>query len=302
MHRVPTSARAPGAPAPRVTRGKTTPNRLRGADHFLLAYAAPLLRRADGPWRRALVIDLGYGETPGTTLELAARLRRANPRLPLLGVEIDPRRVERALPLAGDGIAFRRGGFDLPLRHHADGVPETVRLVRAFNVLRQYEEHEAVPAWERLAVQLLPGGLLVDGTSDPTGRVWTAALVRRPADGEGTAVAAGAAPIAGAPAWELEALVFGANLRCGLDPGAFQTRLPKAMIHRVVPDDPVGALVDDWLAACRDSRAAEVWGPRAWFAAAARAVAARGRDVALRPRWLRHGWLVWRRPDLVTGH
>ena len=35
---------------------------------------------------------------------------------------------------------------------------ETVRLVRAFNVLRQYDEAEAAPALVRLLAQVLPGG------------------------------------------------------------------------------------------------------------------------------------------------
>ena len=96
----------------------------------------------------------------------------------------------------------------------------------------------------------------------------------------------------------LEALVLGTNFKDGLDPEAFQTRLPKSFIHRVVPGDPVGTFVDAWKAACRDTRPSEVWGPRAWFTAAAGALTARGYPVMRPDSWPRRGWLVVREPRL----
>jgi len=123
---------------------------------------------------------------------------------------------------------------------------------------------------------------LNDGTSDPFGRVWTASMLRR---GEGRQ-------------WGLEALVLGTNFRGSLDPDAFQTRLPKSFIHRMVPGEPVHAFVEDWKAAARDTRGSEVWGPRAWFTAAAGALTARGYDIARPDVWPRRGWLVWRSPHL----
>lgn len=273
-HRIP---QAEDRPAGRVTRGKTAPNRLRRSDAFLATYDPGLLTRRDGRFARACVCDLGYGAEPTTTLEMAARLRRVSPDLPVLGVEIDPERVERARPHADTLTHFRQGGFDLPL-----AADETVRLVRAFNVLRQYEEHEATPALDHLAAQVLPGGLVMDGTSDPHGRVWTASMLRRDADG----------------ATDLEALVLGSNFRGDLDPDAFQTRLPKSFIHRMVPGEPVHAFVEDFKAAARDTRSSAVWGPRAWFTATAGALTARGYDVARPDVWPRRGWLVWRRPPV----
>jgi hypothetical protein len=202
-------------------------------------------------------------------------------------VEIDPERVARAQPFADALTAFVEGGFDLPVG--------PVRLVRAFNVLRQYEEAEAAPILARLAAGVLPGGLVIDGTSDPFGRVWTAGLLRRGEAGRGGGGADGGASDAGAM---FEALVLGTNFRGGLDPDAFQTRLPKCFIHRVVPGDPVGAFVDDWKASCRDTRASEVWGPRAWFTAAAGALTARGWTVMRPDSWPRRGWLVVKEPGL----
>ncbi|HSD83413.1 MAG TPA: hypothetical protein VLG46_06125 [Anaerolineae bacterium] len=160
-----TSKKPEGQP----TRGKTAANRLRRVDNFILLYEPSLLTRTDG-----LFVDLGYGFDPRTTLESASRFRRLNPDLPILGVEIEKERVEAALPYADEKTFFRLGGFNLPLREG-----EHVRLIRAFNVLRQYEEKDFVPAYERLAQYVLPGGLMLEGTSTPYGQIWCANVGRR---------------------------------------------------------------------------------------------------------------------------
>ena len=282
MHLPPSALRAAEG---RVTRGKTARNRLRRIDAFLARYDPELLRRRDGEHAGALFVDLGYGAEPHTTLESAARLRRLNPGLPVLGVEIDPERVERARPFADEATAFRFGGFNLPLRSRADGARQSVRLIRAFNVLRQYEEEAVEPAYDTLAAALLPGGLLIEGTSDPLGRIWTANLVRRPAE-----------PGADRP-WRLEALAFGTSFRDGFDPAAFRAILPKSLIHRMRPGEPIHAFMADWERAARETRPVRVWGWRQWFAAAAEGLARRGHRLELRRSWLRRGWLVWRDPQ-----
>src|SRR3954471_23009823 len=117
------------------TRGTTAPNRLRRVDRWLTATYAGLLRAADDP----LVVDLGYGASPVTTVELADRLRVVRPDVQIVGVEIDPDRVAAAAGLrAPPYLDFRRGGFELA------GLRPLV--VRAFNVLRQYDESAAAAA------------------------------------------------------------------------------------------------------------------------------------------------------------
>ncbi len=276
----PTRRRAEGL----ITRGKTAPNRLRRVDHFLLRYDPGLLTRRDGPYARALFVDLGYGAEPTTTLESAARLRRLSPGLPVLGVEIDPERVTRALPHADDHTMFRLGGFNLPLGTWADGEPETVRLVRAFNVLRQYDEAAVRAAFDRLCEALLPGGLLIEGTSDPFGRIWTANLVRR-------------GPAADPTAWRVEALVFSTGFQLEFDPADFRAILPKNLIHRAGADSAIARFVTDWQRAADETRGLSVWGPRQHFAGAATRLAALGYDLDLHRAWLRRGWLIWRRPE-----
>ena len=273
----------PRRPQGQFTRGKTASNRLRRTDTFLLRYDPHLLARRDGLFNRAFFVDLGYGATPVTTLESFARLREVNPTLPVLGVEIDPERVAAAQLYVEPGLDFRLGGFNLPLGRWADGEPESVRAVRAFNVLRQYEPEAVAPAYARLAELVLPQGLLIEGTSDPPGQLWVANVLRRTHS------------IATTPdAWRREAVVFSTNFRQGFDPTAFQAVLPKDLIHRMVPGEPVYDFFTAWRQATAMTAAHRVWGVRAWFVAAAHQLAQLGYPVNLRPHWLRKGFLLWR--------
>lgn len=265
-------------PQGQVTRGKTAQNRLRRVDLFLARYDPALLRRGDGLYADAQFVDLGYGAEPYTTLETARRLRALNPTLRVLGVEIDRERVAAAQPYADALTEFRLGGFNLPLA--ADGQPETVRAIRAFNVLRQYEESDVVPAYAALAGGVLPGGLLVEGTSDPYGRIWVANVLRRQS---------------GAPQWQHEALVFSTNFRWGFDPAQFQAVLPKNYIHRMVRGEPIHALLEGWKAATLRTLPERAWGLRRWFTASLHALAADGVDVVLHGRWPALGFLIVRR-------
>jgi SAM-dependent methyltransferase len=259
-------------PQGQPTRGKTAPNRLRRVDNFLLLYDGPLIRRRDGEFARACYVDLGYGAEPFTTLESAARLRRVHPDLPVLGVEIDPERVARAAPYEDDLTRFRLGGFNLPLQ-----AGETVRIIRAFNVLRQYDETEVYTAWQHMGRCLLPGGLLIEGTSDPYGRVWTANLLRRTTDDR---------------LW-YEGLLFSTNFRWGFAPGLFQPVLPKNCIHRMVPGEKVNDFMSAWNQAIRETVAFRDWGQHQWFTASVDALARRGYPLDQRRRFLRRGYLLW---------
>jgi len=93
-------------PLGQPTRGKTASNRLRRVDNFILLREPALLTRTDGLFAGSLFVDLGYGFDARTTLESAARFRRVNPDLRVLGVEIDRDRVEVALPFATTGHSF----------------------------------------------------------------------------------------------------------------------------------------------------------------------------------------------------
>lgn len=265
----------PKKPEGQVTRGKTASNRLRRVDNFVLLYEPSLLTRTEGGFASSLFVDLGYGFDARTTLESASRFRRVNPNLPILGVEIDKERVEAALPFADEKTFFRLGGFNLPLKEG-----ERVRLIRAFNVLRQYEEKDFAPAYERLAQYVLPGGLMIEGTSNPFGSLWVANLARKEERGKNGA-------------WKFEALVFSTNFRTGFDVEEFQTILPKNYIHRMVKGELIYDFFAAWKKSAAESIAAKTFGPRQWFVAAAEGLAAEGYSIDLKRKWLTKGFLIW---------
>jgi hypothetical protein len=273
-------------PQGQPTRGKTASNRLRRVDNFVLLYEPSLLTRTDRPFADSLFVDLGYGFDARTTLESAERFRRMNPDLKILGVEIDKERVEAALPFADEQTFFRLGGFNLPLRSG-----ESVRLIRAFNVLRQYEEKDFAPAYQHLAEYVLPGGLMIEGTSNPFGSIWAANLARKTLDSNIHQLADGVQS-----QWKMEALVFSTNFRMGFDVEEFQTILPKNHIHHVVKGERVYDFFESWKRAAAETSHAKTFGPRQWFTAACEKLANYGFDVSLKNKWLSKGYLIWNNP------
>ncbi|MCK1798247.1 class I SAM-dependent methyltransferase [Streptomyces sp. XM4193] len=205
-------------------------------DRWIAAVHGPALLRAAAP---PVAVDLGYGAAPWTAVELRDRLRRVRADVRVVGVEIDPARVAAAQPYAGPGLDFVRGGFEVPVA----GAPA---LIRAANVLRQYDEEQVGPVWRRLCDRLAPGGLLVEGTCDEIGRrhVWVALDRSGP-----------------------RTVTFAARLAELDRPSDLAERLPKALIHRNVPGEPVHAFLRDF--------------DRAWLAAAPYGA------LGARQRWLR---------------
>ncbi|QQG99997.1 class I SAM-dependent methyltransferase [Mycobacteroides chelonae] len=210
-----------------ITRGTTGINRLRRSDRWLVHHpeVQAVLAGAADP----LVVDLGYGAMPTTTLELASRLRTVRKDVRVVGLEIDPARV---VP-PRDGVHFGLGGFEL--------AGHTPVLVRAFNVLRQYPESEVAQAWTMMAARLAPGGLIIEGTCDELGR--RCAWLLLDASGPRTLTLA------------CDPFDIG-------KPSDLAERLPKALIHQNVPGQPI----HDLLAAadrCWASAAPHgVFGPR----------------------------------------
>ncbi|HAY83409.1 MAG TPA: methylase [Chloroflexi bacterium] len=267
----------PTRPIGQATRGKTARNRLRRVDIFLIRYDPNLLRRIDGKFQSAYYVDLGFGQEPITTVESAQHFRKLNPKLAVLGVEIDPERVAAAKPYEGENLAFRLGGFNIPLKEH-----ETTRLVRAFNVLRQYPESEVIRAYQSMLTTLLPEGLIIEGTSDPYGRIWAANLIRKNSESEA----------------EYEGLAFSTNFRWGFDPGLFQSVLPKNLIHHMTEGEVIQQFFSDWKDACNETIGYKQYGLRHWFQESASALGQKGYSIDTRKKFLRSGYLVWKVPNL----
>ncbi|GLW96412.1 class I SAM-dependent methyltransferase [Microtetraspora sp. NBRC 16547] len=240
-------------PVGEITRGTTGHNRLRRSDRWIAAVHAPLLRSAPVA---PLIVDLGYGASHTTTLELFVRLRAVCPRVEVTGVEIDPARVAAARPYERDGLTFVRGGFELP-------VPRPPRIVRAFNVLRQYTEADAWAYWDLLRSRIDPDGLIVEGTCSEIGHraVWAALGAEGP-----------------------RTLTFAARFGGFERPSDLAERLPKTLIHRNVPGEPIHDFLRQW--------------DRAWATCAPFA------PYGSRQRWIRtaellaRDWPVVRTPPL----
>ena len=254
------------SPVGQVTRGTTGTNRLRRVDRWIARHPA-LLRAAD-----PLVIDLGYGASGVTALELHARLARTRPDVEVLGLEIEPARVATARrqlaevragrsTFAPDAhVSFDLGGFEVPTPHG-----RRPAVIRAMNVLRQYSEGDVAGAWRRMSDRLAPDGLLVEGTCDELGRIVT-----------WVAIGPDAAPLS-----------LSISLRlAGLEhPSIAAERLPKALIHRNVPGERVhaflGALDAEWERAAGMS----AFGPVQRWEATLRAMQDAGWQLPARSRW-----------------
>jgi len=169
------------------------------------------LRRTATP----VVVDLGFGASPITAVELLSRLSKVNSATHVVGIEIERERVERGLAVAGEKLHFTHGGFETPLP--AD-LADRATIIRAFNVLRQYEESAVAAAWATMQARLSEDGLLIEGTCDEIGRVssWITLDRNNP-------------------------LTLTISLRLnGLElPSKVAERLPKALIHHNQPGEKI---------------------------------------------------------------
>jgi hypothetical protein len=246
-------ARALGLP----TRGTTNANRLRRVDRWLVATQVARLRDAARP----LVVDLGYGASAVTTLELVDRLAPEVDRLEVVGLEIDPSRVAAVAEHRDPPrVDFRLGGFELA------GLRPVV--VRAFNVLRQYDEESAARAWDTMRGALAPGGLVVEGTCDEWGR--RASWVALDEDGPLT-------------------LTLAARLGDLDRPSDLAERLPKALVHHNVPGQPVYEFLAAFDLAWASAAGLSTFGPRQRGAAACASLAAEGWPLVGPARRWQHG-------------
>ena len=220
-----------GAPIGQLTRGTTGYNRLRRSDRWLVhsrRVRAALLSAED-----PLVVDLGYGALPVTTLEMAERLRMVRNDVRVIGLEIHPDRVRAARAAGNDTVEFGLGGFELAGRRPV--------LVRAFNVLRQYPVEAVADAWSTMQKQLSPGGLIVDGTCDELGRLCCWVLL----DASG--------PLSLTLACDPFAIEH---------PSVLAERLPKVLIHHNTEGQPIHTLLTAADRAWASVAGHGVFGPR----------------------------------------
>lgn len=230
-----------GRPFGVITRGTTGFNRLRRSDRWTRYHLeiAGYLRGLERP----LAVDVGYGASFTTTVEWARWLRKVNPAVEVVGLEIHP---ERVLP-PRDGVRFELGGFELAgYRPH---------LVRAFNVLRQYDVDQVDLVWGEVCSRLAPGGFFIEGTCDEIGR--RAAWVLLDEHGPRTLTLA----------WD----PFDVQR-----PSDVAERLPKKLIHLNKPGEKIHALLRAADEAWERSAGWDPYGPRVRWKKATELLASEG--------------------------
>lgn len=213
------------------TRGTTGFNRLRKADRWLVAqpHVQDLFRRQLLAGRAPVAVDVGYGASHTTTVEWARFLRTLAPSAQVTGLEIEPSRV---LP-PRDGVNFALGGFELA-GMRAD-------VVRAFNVLRQYDASQVRDAWATMQAGLRPGGVIIEGTCCEVGRRSSWVLL----DEHG--------PQTLTMAWTPGAVD---------KPSDIAERLPKVLIHLNTPGHKIFEVLREMDAAWDMAAPLAVFGPR----------------------------------------
>lgn len=213
-----------------ITRGTTGVNRLRKCDRWVF-YTPTLHATLRQPG--ALALDVGYGASYTTTVEWARWLRKINPSIKVTGLEIDPARV---LP-PRDGVTFELGGFELG--------GYRPQLVRAFNVLRQYDVDQVHDAWTTVCTRLADDGMFIEGTCDEQGKRATWIFLNRQGPQSLT--------LAWNP-WELNR------------PSEIAERLPKILIHRNVPGEAIHSFLIEADRCWDRASSYEAFGPRVrWF-------------------------------------
>lgn len=204
-------------------RGNTVPGRLRLLDRWLLAAEGPLL--VGEGFLGAPAADVGLGALPWTTVEWARALRQRDPGLRVLGIDRDPSRVSAARALFGEELEWREGDL-------APGEP--CRLIRAMNLLRQVPAAEVPGALARLGAALVPGGLLIEGSSSHSGHVLAARTLRRGPDG-----------------LRPESLVFATDFTDGFAPAMFRGPLPQGLRLPWSAENPAFEVLERWSEARR---------------------------------------------------
>lgn len=266
------------------TRGKTRENRLRRVDNLIIMYCSYLLMSSED-----MFVDVGFGSRPVTTLESCERFRRLNKSLKVVGIEIDKKRARDAEIFNDDQTDFRCGGFNIPLKKSSEtGRRETINLIRVFNVFRQYEnESDWRDGIFLLGKYLKPNGVLIEGTSNPSGSFWVANLFRKKAD----------------RILNIEALIFSTNFSHEFRIELFQEVLPKNLIHRMTgPNEAIFRFFQHWKISfeqfTESSQNLFRSGIRQKFSSAAHFLAENFHyDIVLEKKYLRRGFLIWKIPN-----
>ena len=91
-----------------------------------------------------------------------------------------------------------------------------------------------------------------------------------------------------------EGLLFARSFHGTFEPRDFQAVLPKHLIHRMKPGEPIDDFFAAWTRAAARSRSVAHFGQKQFFVATAEALSDEIPGIETRRGWLRNGWLLWR--------
>jgi hypothetical protein len=138
-------------------------------------------------------------------------------------------------------------------------------VIRAFNVLRQYDESAVAEAWSRMQSRLTDDGMLIEGTCDEIGRLstWITLDNQKPLS-----------------------LTISMRLS-GLDlPSKVAERLPKALIHHNQPGEQIHEFLQALDAAWRTNAGLGAFGAaQRWVASCEQLVNAGWPLIGDKKRW-----------------
>lgn len=175
-------------------RGRTRRGRLQQLDRWLCATEPALVGR------QGRVLDVGLGDEPWTTVELAEAVDAE-----VIGLDAVASRVATARRLAPEH-RFEVGEWT--------GGQREATVVRAMNVVRQLTPAEVPAAHARLGQALRPGGIVLEGSCSHTGDCLVAHVLRR------------------REALVAEAMVFATTFARGFAPRMYLHQLPRDLRKR----------------------------------------------------------------------
>lgn len=222
-----------------------------------------------------MVLDVGVGARPDTTLELHRCLREFWPDLRTVGVDNVAERAELVSGLGEPGLTGVIGGEHLPS-------VGAVRLVRAANLLRQERLERVESALQALMSPLLAGGVLVEGTTDAGGDAGVFRALR-------------------APHANTVEVAFLCGFAQGFSPRRMTAWLPRGLGWHGHPGPELLPLFTSWDEAFRVVRAEGAREPHVCFFAACSWLASRDARVVADPEGWKRGELRWQPGLAVNG-
>lgn len=204
----------------RYTRDKTSKGRLVELDRLIKTLFRENVKNAK------LVVDMGIGHTPFTTIEMHDNFKTTQPHIKTIGIDNNHQCIKNARRYhqshgSDPNLKFIKGSFDI--------IPQNTSILRIFNLFRQsYTMKEIDNIHDRLRGRLRDC-LVVEGMSTLIGDIFVADIYRYH---RGEVKSLG--------------LIFHNRFSEKTDPKRFQKYLPKRYLGQMMTDNTVAQFMKYW--------------------------------------------------------